>query len=208
VPSDMSHDLIPNLTIVYRGQLDPEFSRIDFLVEAACRAAQKASFVYLAPEGAATEARLNEFVARFPSLGSAHYVLAEKGRARSARAELEAILGPSNEGAVVTIGFSTARFMPQRHCLAWCVNGIPEERLLHGASFRQRALVAGAWAAASARLRPSIAVTVSEPMSKLVKTRSRVPCVAVPNAVDRSIYHSDAQREPIFLTYQGAGSPW
>lgn len=109
--------------------------------------------------------------------------------------------------SVIGVGFSLAAYLPMGSCLAWCVNGIPEERLLHGRTLIQRLAVRLAWRAAK-RMQKALSIVVSEPMAQLVRNRSGCASFVVPNTVDRSIFHPEPNIASKFLTYVGGGSPW
>lgn len=204
----------PNATVVYRGQLHTELSRIDFLVDAASDAFGELRFAYLAPPGATPSDAVEDFLGHHPTIIDAVRIPASTGELPPARRTMRSLLKAAPGAPTVMIGFSTRQFVGtmQGQPLAWCVNGIPEERLLHHDDARARALVRLAWWFAGRGRSPDLVVTVSDPMQDLVGQRLRTKrSVVVPNAVDLETFQartvaSEADRP--FLVYEGGGSPW
>jgi hypothetical protein len=197
---------ISALTVVYRGQLDIERSRVDFIISAMLGLADQVDFVHLSPGIGSGEAELLEFTKRHARVRHSTFISASTRRTFAARRELRRSLRP-DASTVVVVGFSAWPFAIGNDCLAWFINGIPEERLLTRRDLRSKLAVRlGWWGARMAR--PRTIIVVSKPMLTLV--RSRLGCdsvVVVPNAVDGQTYHAlDQERQ--FLTYQGGGSPW
>lgn len=192
-------------TFIYRGQLGIELSRIRFLLAATCAAFDKVDVVLLSPGAGSSRTEWEDFARTFPAVRSCAFVRAESSSVLRVRRRLAELIAPDAD--VIGVGFSVAAFLPMRKCLAWAVNGIPEERLLHGSNLRSRLAVRLAWMAAK-RIDPALTVVVSDPMARLVNRRVGATTIVVPNAVDRGTFRTEHEPPRTFLTYQGGGSPW
>lgn len=193
-------------TFVYRGQLTVELSRLQFLLAATCAAFDEVDVVMLSPGLGASPDDLASFTAAFPNVRSSTFLDARRRSPGARAAALIPALRP-DAPAIVAVGFSVVPYLPGRQCLAWCVNGIPEERLFHHDTSLQRLAVRWSWAQAR-RCRRVVTVAVSRPMADLLEARTGSRSLVVPNAVDRAIFRPDGRAEPRFLTYAGGGSPW
>jgi glycosyltransferase involved in cell wall biosynthesis len=93
--------------------------------------------------------------------------------------------------------------------LVWCINGIPEERLLHDRGWRSQTAVRVEWLVARAGRRPNVVVTVSGPMGKLVERRlPGTRWIKAPTCVDLETFRPPANVTRSRLTYVGSGAPW
>jgi glycosyltransferase involved in cell wall biosynthesis len=93
--------------------------------------------------------------------------------------------------------------------LVWCINGIPEERLLHDRGWRSQTAVRVEWLVARAGRRPNVVVTVSGPMGKLVERRlPGTRWIKAPTCVDLETFRPPATVTRSRLTYVGSGAPW
>lgn len=194
------------ITLAYRGQLGIERSRIAFLLRAVCAAFPVVDVLHLSPGLGADDAELRTFTAAFPQVRTVTAVAAGSTGLVGARRQVAAALAPDAR-EVIAVGFTAGPFVPGR-LRAWCINGIPEERLLTTSGGRARAAVRLSWLLAS-RVRADAVVVVSEPMARLARRRLRpAELVVVPNTVDRSDFAVDDAARPVFLTYQGGGAPW
>ena len=196
------------ITLVYRGQLDIERSRIEFIVGALCREFDAVDVVHLSPGIGSDEARLHEFLARFPEVRRVSFLPATSRQVLAGRRQLSALVN-DDASHVVAVGFSAWPYLVGLHVAAWFINGIPEERLLSSNSLAARTLVRATWWGARA-VRSELIVVVSTDMARVVTSRhmraGRVE--VVPNAVDLGTYSTSATGDPVYLTYQGGGSPW
>jgi glycosyltransferase involved in cell wall biosynthesis len=110
----------------------------------------------------------------------------------------------------LAIGFTSLPFarVVRAGRLVWCVNGIPEERLLHRDDGRQQLAVQALWRIARVGRSPDAAITVSEPMAELVRERvATTQTFVAPTVVDRSTFRLRAAG-PGELTYVGSAAPW
>jgi glycosyltransferase involved in cell wall biosynthesis len=93
--------------------------------------------------------------------------------------------------------------------LVWCINGIPEERLLYDKGPLSRAAVRAEWLVARAGRRPDLVVTVSDPMGKLIsRWLPGVRWVKAPTCVELQTFRPSGQTNRSYLTYVGSGAPW
>jgi glycosyltransferase involved in cell wall biosynthesis len=194
------------VTFVYRGQLTVERSRLEFLLAAVCQAFTEVDAVMLSPGMGATAEEFEAFARVHPNVRNCSFLEAgrwRRGRAR--RALLHSIADDARR--TIGVGFSVAPYLPRRSSQVWCVNGIPEERLLHRHGLLDRVVVRVAWESVR-RWRPALTVAVSGPMAQLMTERVGGATLAVPNTVDRSVFRADPSEQPRYLTYQGGGSPW
>ena len=194
-------------TFIYRGQLRLERSRLDFLLEAACGSFDHVDVILLSPRGIDQASTLADFVRHHSAVRSANIVQATRALPSATRRAVGRLLRDDAPYAIV-VGFSAASFIPGRCPALWCVNGIPEERLLTSTALRSRAAVWLDWRAAR-RLRADRALVVSSPMAEVIATRTGLPTTIVPNAVDRQSFPPPGPEiVPRYLTYEGGGSPW
>jgi glycosyltransferase involved in cell wall biosynthesis len=110
----------------------------------------------------------------------------------------------------MAIGYTSLPFarVVRARRLVWCVNGIPEERLLHRDDARQRLTVDAMWRSSRVGRRPDGAVVVSHSMADLLRERlGDVDAFVAPTVVDRSTFRP-RPAGPGVLTYIGSGAPW
>ncbi|MEO6495762.1 MAG: hypothetical protein ABIP99_23265, partial [Ilumatobacteraceae bacterium] len=134
-------------TFVYRGQLHVELSRIRFLLAAVCATFDEVDAVLLSPGSGATADEFEAFARQFSNVRTCSFVPAGRTAPFAARRRVTAVIAP-DAATIVVVGFSAAAFLPDRRCMVWCVNGIPEERLLHRRTLSQRFVVWLGWRAA------------------------------------------------------------
>lgn len=195
--------------VVYRGQFQGR--RIRLILDSLQTLGRPVNFVWAHPGGAAEPPKFYlDFVESRPGILSSTY----HPGGRSDLPSLVRALGRRPEGRsnlAVAIGFTSlwvAQVLRPRQ-LVWFINGVPEERLLFRDSRQARLLVAGQWRAARMGKRPDVTVTVSRPMSALVRARLSVPAVfELPTAVDREVFKPTPKDAPSLLTYVGSGAPW
>ncbi len=192
-------------TLVYRGQFDLEASRVMFLMDAAADQFGPVDVVLLQPFEGRGRAVFESYAATSPAVRSSQVVAAPRASARKVRRHLEELL--DRDHTLIAVGFSVTGFLPRRKCDVWCVNGIPEERLLSSTSPYSRLAVKWDWATAR-RSTADVAVVVSDPMARLIEHRLGLQTAVVPNAVDRELFHRPGGHTSRYLTYQGGGSPW
>jgi glycosyltransferase involved in cell wall biosynthesis len=195
---------------VYRGQLTVERSRIEFLLGATCRAFDEVDAVMISPGLGATEAEFAAFTRSYSAVLRTSYLAGGRARWWSTRAALRRIVG-DDAHAVVAVGFSAAAYVRPSAPWIWCINGIPEERLLHRPTLIQRGATRAAWWLSRRGARADLTVVVSAPMAGLVRRRmGEFAHLVVPNAVDRSVFRASERPNTArrYLTYAGGGSPW
>lgn len=204
----MARNATRAITLVYRGQLEIERSRIEFIVAGLCREFDVVDVVHLSPGIGSDEARLREFASVFPQVRRVSFISAQSSRALLSRRRLRKVLA-QDALDIVAVGFSVWPYVAGLGCRAWFINGIPEERLLGKDSLMARAVVRGVWWGART-VRSELIVVVSQPMSRIVQSRhlrtTRVE--VIPNAVDLATYTTSPSSVPTYITYQGGGSPW
>jgi glycosyltransferase involved in cell wall biosynthesis len=194
--------------VVYRGPFQRR--RINFLLDALAQLGGTQRFVWLHPDKDWREssALLPDYLevrggieatvldGRPQGLPTALRVLADQRRPRAALA--------------LAIGFTSLPYARAVRAgrLVWCINGIPEERLLHRDDTRQRVAVQALWRTARVGRTPDAAITVSQPMADLVQERvGDFPTFVAPTVVDRSTFRPRAPG-PGTLTYVGSAAPW
>ncbi|WP_169714376.1 glycosyltransferase [Algoriphagus antarcticus] len=91
----------------------------------------------------------------------------------------------------------------------WCINGIPEESLLHKNTAMKRRAVSIKWGLVSRFYSPDLVITVSKRMSVYVSSKiSQVKTISIPLNVDLDRFQMKRNVERIFYTYSGSGAPW
>lgn len=199
--------VMPTVEVVYRGPFQGR--RIAFLLDGLAPLGGRTRFTWLCPHDGWQDqaAFLDEYMAergvearvvdgRAQGLPSALRVLAGRG---SPRPDL-----------ALAIGFTSLPYARavRAERLVWCVNGIPEERLLHRNDLRQRRTVDAMWRSTRIGRTPDAAVTVSRPMAQLLRERTgEMATFVAPTVVDRATFQP-RPAGPGVLTYIGSGAPW
>jgi len=201
--------VVGQVDVVYRGPFQGR--RIRLILDSIDHLACPVTFTWVDPSSSGDRpAFFEEFIASRPSITGGSYL---PGRAKESATVARTLARRRRAGSdlTVAIGFTSlyvAQLLRPRQ-LVWCINGIPEERLLHQNSRRNRAAVHALWRSARLGHTPDLVVTVSRPMSDLV--RSRLPVRAafeLPTAVDRKVFAPSPKAEPPMLSYVGSGAPW
>lgn len=198
----------PLVDVVYRGPFQGR--RLAFLLDTLDELGARQRFWWLCPDGdrAAAAAQVDAFMA--PRLRVRSAVL--DGRAQGMPGALRALADRRRERAdlVLAVGFTALPYARAVRAgrLVWCVNGVPEERLLHADDRRRRAMVEGLWRSTRVGRRPDAAVVVSRPMAGLLRDRvGDMPVAVAPTVVDRSTFRLRPPG-PGAMTYIGTGAPW
>lgn len=195
--------------VIYRGPFQGR--RLAFLLDAVTRAFGTVDLAWIQPtfDLEAGTALLNRFGNERPFLASWRLLDGSPAGLLSAVRALRSSIRPGTP--VVSIGFSSLWYARAASAqpLVWCVNGVPEEKLLYKGDRLTAARVEASWRAASVGRPPDLVVTVSEPMGRYVGRRCRgVPWVAAPTCVNRDIFAPSGAVRRSYLTYIGTGAPW
>ena len=198
----------PLFDIVYRGPYQGR--RIGFLLDTLAQIGGTQRFFWLNPDKhwRETSAFLPEVMAERSGVEA----VALDGRPHGLPATLRVLSDRRRPRAALAlaIGFTSLPFARavRAERLVWCVNGIPEERLLHNDVSRQRVAAETTWRSARLGRTPDAAVTVSQPMAELLQERmGSMPTFVAPTVVDRSTFRL-RPAGPGALTYIGSGAPW
>lgn len=196
--------------VVYRGPFQSR--RIRLILDTLEQLKRPLFFYWIDPKKVEDKPPdfFNTFLeARSSLVGGVHL----RGAARSTPDLLRSLrsIRPGKSELAVAIGFTAlapARLLRPRR-LAWCINGVPEERLLYDDGRRSRASVTALWQSARIGRRPDVAITVSKPMSALVRSRVGIePVFELTTAVDRTAFQPHDKDDPPLLNYTGSGAPW
>lgn len=198
------------VTVIYRGPFQGR--RLRFLLEAISKAHHEIEFIWLHPQFE-PYLRLPWFD-RFVEERSfiRHHCILNGSKSAWLSTFRYLRQRYAKQGRpVYAIGFTSlwyARMLWPRP-IVWCIQGIPEEELMHHNGLFDRLSVAATWRIAQSGPRPKMIVTVSERMSQFVKKYfSRVTCFAAPTCADLEIFHPPEKSERKYLTYLGSGAPW
>jgi glycosyltransferase involved in cell wall biosynthesis len=196
--------------VIYRGPFQGR--RLGFLLEAIGQTHDEAEFVWLYPKFDPNTPLpwFDRFMEERPFIR--HHCILDG--ARSALVPTIHYLRrrhAQQSRPIYAIGFTSlwyARALWPRP-IVWCIQGIPEEKLMHRNKLIDRLSVAATWRTAQSGPSPKIIVTVSERMAQFVKRYfSRVTCVAAPTCADLKTFRAPAKSERKYLTYLGSGAPW
>ncbi|MEX0762472.1 MAG: glycosyltransferase [Dehalococcoidia bacterium] len=196
--------------IVYRGVI--ERSRLSLLLDATLRTFGPQPFVWLRAEQKDRQHLGNglKFLESRPGVSSVHVVDGRITRFRKAISKLRELHAHEDEWTFA-IGFSAlpyARRLKTRR-LIWCVNGIPEERLLYRNGLKPRVSVWLLWKLIGRGRVPDLTVTVSDQMSQLICSRTGAHrTLAAPTCVDSVTFAPSPDTERAYMTYLGSGAPW
>lgn len=199
----------PLVDVVYRGPFQGR--RITFLLDAVARLGGRTRFVWLDPSSQRGEDHdfLDDFIA---ARGGAVEATVLDGRTQSMPLALRALAPHRRQPAALSlaIGFTSLPYARAVRAdrLVWCINGIPEERLLHHDDVRQRLIVEALWRGVQVGRTPDAAVVVSQPMARLVRQRvGDLTTFVAPTVVDRATFRPRTT-DGGALTYVGSGAPW
>lgn len=196
--------------IFYRGPL--ERSRLGFLLELFLSLGSDVKFYWLLPHPKFHNSEnqvLEPFMSSYPEL-EYKIIPAPLSKIYSVRSEIKKIVGPRKEVAVVSIGFTAPYFLPSgiNGTHIWCINGIPEESLLHTNSWLKRLEVKWKWKMLAFQYRPDLILTVSKRMNAYVSGFfPGIKSYAIPLCVDLDRFKR-GKNEPKYYTYSGSGAPW
>ncbi len=196
--------------IVYRGPL--QRSRLSLLLAASARAFGEGSFAWITPWpiDRGQVGRLSDFLETTDGVRAWEIIDGHVSVARRARQHLKRF-GGDWQGPTLCVGFSSLPYAARlsKGPLIWCINGIPEERLLHNRSVASRIRVRMQWLMPRLFPVPTLIVTVSSRMARLVADRVRsTEIVAIPNAPDPSFFQPDDGNTRRLHSYMGSGAPW
>lgn len=202
-----------NVAFLYRGPL--ERSRLSLVLQGTSRAFGPVKFRWLVPWGPqvaspSKKAGYAEFLSWNAEAIEDHCEL--DGRTASfyrTRSSLSEELGSPD--VAVCFGFTSLLYGRALNpkCLAWVVNGLPEERLLHRDTLRAAAMTTLLWRSVRVGRRPDLTVVVSEGMRSLLTERlGCIPMLVIPSCTDVASFRPPPSTSRRFHTYLGSGAPW
>jgi glycosyltransferase involved in cell wall biosynthesis len=199
----------PRFDVVYRGPFQSR--RIGFLLDALSQLGGTQRFVWLTPGKRWSDSASAFFPEYMEARGVSEATVLD-GRPQGLASALRVLADPRRPRAALTlaIGFTSLPFarVVRAGRVVWCVNGIPEERLLFSDDGRQRLAVEALWRSARLGRSPDAAITVSQPMAELVQKRvGSTQTFVAPTVVDRSTFRLRTAG-PGELTYIGTAAPW
>lgn len=196
--------------IVHRGHFQGR--RIRFLAEVALRLDGAVRLVWLnsAYKPGQPVDWFPEFEAAEPRITARHEL---DGRRRGLPSALRQLRrGEAHiDGPVLAVGFSALPYAwsLRRRPLIWCLQGIPEERLMHRDSPADRFAIQARWRGMRLGPRPDAVLVVSDGMRKLLHRRMPgVPCISAPSTTIVSTFEPPSATRRRLLTYLGSGAPW
>lgn len=199
------------ISIFYRGPL--ERSRLGFLMELFATTGKRVRLIWLLPHPKFQNENnrvLEPFMESYPEI-EYQVISAKFTKIFSTRSKVLELLKQENIGVTVCIGFTAPFFLPGRKSgiHIWCINGIPEESLLHRNTFSKRLEVSLKWKLLGMQYTPNLVITVSEQMSRYVSDKVSCPnFTAMPLCVDLDRFSTKDRFERKYFTYSGSGAPW
>ncbi len=199
------------INVFYRGPL--ERSRLGFLLELFLSLGLPVKLFWLLPHSKYYNEKhrvLEPFMEAYPAI-SYEVISAKFLEIFSTRSKVAAILEKSKESITVCVGFTAPFFLPTASSSTqiWCVNGIPEESLLHRDILLKRTEVKLKWAILGRLYKPDLAITVSTRMNRYVAEKLKsVKTLAIPLCVDLERFSMRPRSERKYFTYSGSGAPW
>lgn len=196
--------------VLYRGPFQGR--RLRFLLEAISQTHSDVELIWLNPQfdPAANLLWFDRFAEERPQIRY-HCILDGSRRALFSTVHFLRRRYAKQPRPVYVIGFTSlwyARTLWPRP-IVWCIQGIPEEKLMHRNKLVDRLSVAATWRIAQSGPGPKMIVTVSERMNQFVRRYfPRVTCVAAPTCADLKTFRASATSERKYLTYLGSGAPW
>lgn len=199
------------INIFYRGPL--ERSRLGFLLELFSSLNKKVAFYWLLPHPKFHNDEnkvLEPFMASFPHI-SYEIIPAALNQFFTSRKSVKRIIRAQGKSTVVSIGFTSAFFLPRKKLnkYIWCINGIPEESLLHKNTVLKRKAIEFKWGLVGRAYSPDLVITVSNRMNTYVSSKiPGVKTISIPLCVDLDRFRIREDVERKFFTYTGSGAPW
>lgn len=130
---------------------------------------------------------------------------------RKARRKVQQALKLYQNTIVVGVGFTAPYFMSLRgnYQQIWCINGIPEESLLHSNSLWKRLEVFFKWKSMQLIFSPEVVITVSKRMKNFVQDKfPNSSVLSIPLCADLKRFSAKPGLEKNLFTYSGSGAPW
>lgn len=199
------------INVFYRGPL--ERSRLGFLLELFFSLGLPVKLYWLLPHSKYYNPNhrvLEPFMEAYPEI-SYEVISAKFYELLSTRLKVSSILQSSPESVTVCVGFTAPFFLPIEVAgpQIWCINGIPEESLLHRNTILKRWEVKLKWGILRRLFTPDLVITVSTQMNGYVSEKLKsVKTVAIPLCVDLERFAMRPKAERKFFTYSGSGAPW
>lgn len=199
------------IQIFYRGPL--ERSRLGFLLELFLTTGLKLKLYWLLPHPKFQNENhrvFEPFMEDYPAV-EFEIISARFSEVWLIRKKVKKILKNYPEGTTVCIGFTAPFFLPLKKLTTqvWCINGIPEESLLHRNSLLKRMQVGLKWKMIGKLYSPDLVITVSNRMNIYVS--QKIPnskFISIPLCVDLDRFHNKGQESKRYFTYSGSGAPW
>ena len=197
--------------VFYRGPL--ERSRLGFLLDLFLSIGREVRFYWLLPHPKFNNSEnqvIEPFMSSYPGL-KYEVIPAPLSVIFRVKKQLKKIISGDPDEVVVSIGFTAPFFLSlvrlERHI--WCINGIPEESLLHKNTWLKRLEVSLKWKLMGKFYRPKLILTVSKRMSAHVSGFfPGVRTYSIPLCVDLERFKKDWGNKKTFYTYCGSGAPW
>ncbi|GHB23784.1 glycosyltransferase [Mongoliitalea lutea] len=199
------------ISIFYRGPL--ERSRLGFLLELFATTGKRVRLIWLLPHPKFQNENnrvLEPFMESYPEI-EYQVISAKFTEVFSTRSKVLKLMKQENNGVTVCIGFTAPYFLPgsKSGVHIWCINGIPEESLLHRNTFSKRLEVSLKWKLLGMLYTPNLVITVSDRMSRYVSEKVSCPnFFAIPLCVDLDRFSTKNRIERKYFTYSGSGAPW
>lgn len=196
--------------VLYRGPFQGR--RLGFLLEAIGQAHDEAEFIWLYPKFDPNTPLpwFDRFMEERPFIHH-HCILDGSRSALFATVRYLRRRYRQQSRPVYAVGFTSlwyARVLWPRP-IVWCIQGIPEEKLMHRNKLSDRLSVSTTWRIAQAGPGPKMIVTVSEQMAQFVRRYfPGMACVAAPTCADLKTFRPPTTSKRKYLTYLGSGAPW
>lgn len=199
-----------NANILYRGPL--QRSRLSFLSQCIAEAFGPVKLFWLTPLRMTQERieHFQQFIRQNQSITEWELVDGRVSATPSVLSYLRRLIEDPTK-PTIAIGFTALPYASQvaKGKLIWCINGIPEERLLQARTWQNRLGVDLLWRSTRLWKRPDLTVTVSEPMAELVQKRCRCPhTISALNSANLAIFQSTGPTQRLYMTYMGTDAPW
>jgi glycosyltransferase involved in cell wall biosynthesis len=196
--------------IFYRGPL--ERSRLSFIIESVMDPKKEISFTWVFPGKISEEkkAHAETFLSQY-NFAKIEFRGERFSKWIQTNLSFRRLLNKEKFEIVHLIGFSAPLFSiyKGRSRRVWYVNGIPEEKEMHTASFFNKMMALLLWKFQGWASKASLVVTVSSRMSEYVRKRTGMTnLIHVPTCTSLDTFRPKIEKERKYFTYLGSGAAW
>jgi hypothetical protein len=197
--------------LLYRGPL--ERSRLSFIIDSLLLAYSDIDLIWIAPKYDASRAKYFEEFIKDYKIRNTHVIHHKAHELYKTLSELKKIFTSAGTHDLAIVGFSAVyyTFAFKADIKYWFINGIPEEKQMHGNRLIASSVVRLQWIVSRMLFRPCLIITVSGRMSGYVqKYFAHTEIFSAPTCVDTNTFtlNLGKPKNKKLFVYLGSGAPW